>query len=68
MIENGLQEMLSEYVGKFFNGACSDPCDMLVGPCACGASHHWRDWPEEMQRKGKAVMYKRYMIKRRESI
>ena len=20
--------------------ACNDPCDMLVGPCACGATHN----------------------------
>jgi hypothetical protein len=24
--------------------ACTEPCDMLVGPCACGAWHHWDDW------------------------
>ncbi len=28
---------------KFYN-ACSDACDMLVGPCACGAWHTLEDW------------------------
>ena len=27
-----------------FHNACSDPCDMLIGPCACGAWHHLKDW------------------------
>ena len=22
---------------------CSDPCDMIDGPCACGAGHHLDD-------------------------
>ena len=30
--------MPEELQGKIFN-ACSDPCDMLIGPCACGAWH-----------------------------
>lgn len=29
--------------------ACTDPCDMLVGPCACGSWHRWDDWPKKMR-------------------
>lgn len=25
--------------GYFIYNACTDPCDFLVGPCACGAFH-----------------------------
>lgn len=28
--------------GNRFNG--NEPCDMLVGPCACGASHRPEEW------------------------
>jgi hypothetical protein len=31
-------------IGTIHNGSCPDPCDMLVGPCACGATHHWDEW------------------------
>lgn len=30
----------------YFNG-CSDRCDLLQGPCACGASHSIDEWPRE---------------------
>ena len=66
--ENGLQEMPDEYIGSFRNGGCTDYCDMLSGPCACGAWHHWEDWPEEVQKRGKELMYGRYMQARREYI
>lgn len=42
---NGLVAMPEKFIGEFSN-ACTDPCDMIIGPCACGASHHIRDWPE----------------------
>jgi len=35
--------MPKKYQNKFHN-ACTDACDMLIGPCACGAWHHTRDW------------------------
>ena len=46
--KNDLASMPEEYVGQFFNG-CVDPCDMLQGPCACGASHHQEEWPDSIQ-------------------
>ena len=27
-----------------FYNANSDSCDMLIGPCACGAYHNLKDW------------------------
>lgn len=33
----------SDWEWRYFNGG-SDPCDMLVGPCACGAWHHAGEW------------------------
>lgn len=41
-----LVAMPKHLIGKFHN-ACVDPCDMLVGPCACGAWHHWEEWDIE---------------------
>jgi hypothetical protein len=29
--------------------ACTEPCDMFVGPCACGAWHKTSDWAREQQ-------------------
>lgn len=47
-VDNGLRAMPEEFLGKFFN-ACTDACDMLVGPCACGAWHHQEEWPDTLQ-------------------
>ena len=47
--KNGLANMPIEYIGKFYNGGCPDPCDMLSGPCACGASHKQEEWPNWLQ-------------------
>jgi hypothetical protein len=46
--KNNLASMPKEYLGKFYN-ACTDPCDMLQGPCACGAWHHQEEWPDKIQ-------------------
>lgn len=46
--ENDLASMPPEYIGKFYN-ACTDPCDMLQGPCACGAWHHQKEWLDWLQ-------------------
>jgi hypothetical protein len=35
--------MPEEWIGQYHN-ACTDPCDMLCGPCACGATHHLNEW------------------------
>ena len=33
---------------EMYNGGCSEPCDMLVGPCCCGAWHSLDDWNNAM--------------------
>ena len=48
--ENGLASMPEEHIGRFRNGRHNpDPCDMLSGPCACGAWHRQEEWPNEIQ-------------------
>ena len=37
-------DMPSEMHGLFHNGGCTDPCDMMDGPCACGAWHNVKEW------------------------
>lgn len=49
-LKNGLASMPLEYIGLFWN-ACTDPCDMLSGPCACGAWHQQEEWPDDLQMK-----------------
>ena len=46
--KNGLANMPIEYVGKFYN-IHTYPCDMLSGPCACGAWHNQEEWPDWLQ-------------------
>ncbi len=46
--KNKLASMPEKYYGKFYN-ACTDPCDMLQGPCACGAFHNQEEWPPKIQ-------------------
>ncbi len=31
-----------------FHNACTDPCDMIDGPCACGAWHSAKEWIEKL--------------------
>ncbi len=40
--------------GSFFN-ACTDPCDMLHGPCACGAWHTATEWAIKLSVQLKAL-------------
>ena len=49
-LDNDLVDMPKKYYGRFHN-ACTDPCDMLQGPCACGAWHSQEEWPEDIQRE-----------------
>lgn len=30
--------------GPKFHNACNEPCDMLIGPCICGANHTLDTW------------------------
>jgi hypothetical protein len=46
--KNDLATMPEAYYGKFYN-ACTEPCDMLQGPCACGAWHRQGEWPDQIQ-------------------
>ena len=46
--DNGLIVMPESLQGKFFN-ACTEPCDFIEGPCACGAWHKLEDWTEEIR-------------------
>uniref|UniRef100_A0A6M3JZ92 Uncharacterized protein n=1 Tax=viral metagenome TaxID=1070528 RepID=A0A6M3JZ92_9ZZZZ len=46
---NNLASMPFTWIGLFYNGGCPDPCDMLSGPCACGAWHHQYEWPDVLQ-------------------
>ena len=39
--------MPADMRGKFFN-ACTEPCDMIDGPCACGAWHSAKEWLEKL--------------------
>ncbi len=41
--KNNFIPMPKEWIGQYYN-ACTDPCDMLCGPCACGATHHLDEW------------------------
>jgi hypothetical protein len=34
---------------SLFN-ACNEKCDMLIGPCACGAWHQPDDWTDILNR------------------
>ena len=43
-MNNGIISMPKELIGRFHNGSCTESCDMLQGPCACGASHHLNEW------------------------
>ena len=40
-------DMPDDMRGKHFN-ACTDPCDMIDGPCACGAWHNVKEWLEKL--------------------
>lgn len=45
---NNLTSMPIKYIGRFYN-SCTDPCDMLQGPCVCGAWHSQEEWPDDLQ-------------------
>jgi len=43
-------DMPVDMQGKHFN-ACNDSCDMIDGPCACGAWHSAKEWIEKLSKK-----------------
>lgn len=53
MKHNGLLAMPDEYLN--IHNACTEPCDMVSGPCACGAWHSETDWRPEIVRAAKAA-------------
>ena len=48
---NGLVSWPDDWTDQHHNG-CNDACDMLVGPCVCGAWHSADDeWVKELLKK-----------------
>lgn len=47
--DNGMIPMPEDRIGNHYNGGTTEPCDMYIGPCSCGAWHHVRDWPENVK-------------------
>ena len=47
--DNGLLGWPDEWTERHYN-ACNEPCDMLIGPCACGAWHTPECWTAELNR------------------
>lgn len=43
-----------ELIGRYYNGGCTEPCDMIDGPCACGAWHRLDEWPKELEKEANA--------------
>ena len=43
---NGLLGWPKELEKTSLFNACNEPCDMLIGPCACGAWHQPEDWTD----------------------
>ena len=39
---------------KIYN-SCTDPCDVLVGPCVCGAWHTAEDWEDKIENHQKII-------------
>ena len=49
--ESGMVPWPEEWEDRHYNGVhgCGEPCDMLVGPCACGAFHlETEEWVVEV--------------------
>lgn len=42
-------DMSADMRGRFHN-ACTDSCDMIDGPCACGAWHNAKEWIEKLSK------------------
>ncbi len=51
-------DMPEEMRGQFHNGQCPDVCDMIDGPCACGAWHSAKEWIDKLNTKLAAVKEK----------
>jgi len=50
---SNLIPMPEKLIGKFFN-SCTEPCDFLIGPCACGAWHDINDLVQRLNSLGSA--------------
>lgn len=37
-----------EWTTRYYNGS-NEPCDLLIGPCACGAWHGPDDWADVLR-------------------
>ena len=53
---NGLVSWPEEWT-RYHHNACNEPCDMLVGPCACGAWHTAdEEWVKDELKLHRAVI------------
>ncbi len=43
--------MPKKYIGQFYNGS-NVACDMIIGPCACGATHDIEEWLDKIKNLG----------------
>lgn len=57
LYHNGLLGWPQEWTERNYNG-CNEPCDMLIGPCACGAWHHAEDWDDALRYYNAEIQYK----------
>jgi hypothetical protein len=46
---NEIIAMPHSLFGLYHNGKTTEPCDMIEGPCACGAWHHFWEWEEAVR-------------------
>jgi hypothetical protein len=54
--QSGLVPWPDDWLDRHYN-ACNEPCDMLIGPCACGAWHcEGEQWVQEILKKHNAVI------------
>ena len=51
-------DMPVDMQGCFHNGSCTDPCDMIDGPCACGAWHNAKEWIGKLIKRTKQLQAK----------
>ena len=54
--KSGMVPWPDSWIDRHHN-ACNEPCDMLVGPCACGAWHYeTEEWIKETLKRHNAVI------------
>ena len=48
---------MPEHVNVY--NASHERCDMAIGPCQCGSTHRFENWPKKIQ---KAILSDRYVV------